>query len=111
MTLPIKTSPKSTVNIPLLFVFHLSFPAAFRRTFKMLLLLSLLLPTSLAFCPDGCACDEDLLHVTCLKSKLEVIIFDVDNDDDGGDDNDGDEDDDEDGSGHLSREQAGGEDL
>ena len=77
----------------------------------MLLILSLLLPTSLAFCPDGCACDEDLLHVTCLKSKLEVIIFDVDNDDDGGDDNDGDEDDDEDGSGHLSREQAGGEDL
>ena len=72
----------------------------------MLLILSLLLPTSLAFCPDGCACDEDLLHVTCLKSKLEVIIFDVDNDDDGGD-----EDEDEDGSGHLSREQAGVEDL
>ena len=72
----------------------------------MLLLLSLLLPTSLAFCPDGCACDEDLLHVTCLKSKLEVSIFEVDNDDDGGD-----EDEDEDGSGHLYREQAGVEDL
>ena len=72
----------------------------------MLLILSLLLPTSLAFCPDGCACDEDLLHVTCLRSKLEVTIFDVDNDDDGGD-----EDEDEDGSGHLSREQAGVEDL
>ena len=74
----------------------------------MLLILSLLLPTSLAFCPDGCACDEDLLHVTCLRSKLEVTIFDVDNDDDGGDDND---DEDEDGSGHLSLEQAGVEDL
>ena len=69
----------------------------------MLLLLSLLLPTSLAFCPDGCACDEDLLHVTCLKSKLEVTIFDVDNDDDGGDEGE-----DEDGSGHLPQEQAGG---
>ena len=91
----------------------LTSPTAFRRTSKILLLLSLLLPTSLAFCPDGCACDEDLLHVTCLKSKLEVTIFDVDNDDDGGDDNDdgGDEDEDEDGSGHLSREQAGVEDL
>ena len=74
----------------------------------MFLLLSLLLPTSLAFCPDGCACDEDLLHVTCLRSKLEVGIFDVDNNDDGGDDND---DEDEDGSGHLSLEQAGVEDL
>ena len=89
--------------MPLLLV---TSPTALWRTSKMLLLLSLLLPTSLAFCPDGCACDEDLLHVTCLKSKLEVIIFDVDNDDDGGD-----EDEDEDGSGHLSREQAGVEDL
>ena len=74
----------------------------------MFLLLSLLLPTSLAFCPDGCACDEDLLHVTCLRSKLEVTIFDVDNDED---DDGGDEDEDEDGSGHLSREQAGGDHL
>ena len=41
----------------------------------MFLLLSLLLPTSLAFCPDGCACDEDLLHVTCLRSKLEVTTM------------------------------------
>ena len=39
---------------------------------KMLLLLTVLLHTSFAFCPDGCACDEDLLHVTCLRSKLEV---------------------------------------
>ena len=70
---------------------HITSPTAF-------LLLSLLLPTSLAFCPDGCACDEDLLHVTCLRSKLEVTIVDVDNDDDGGDEHE-----DEDGSGHLSR--------
>ena len=40
----------------------------------LLLLLTVLLHihTSFAFCPDGCACDEDLLHVTCLRSKLEV---------------------------------------
>ena len=38
----------------------------------LLLLLAVLLHTSVAFCPDGCACDEDLLHVTCLRSKLEV---------------------------------------
>ena len=106
ITLPNNTSPKSSVNMSLLLVFHTTSSTAFRRTSKILLLLSLLLPTSLAFCPDGCACDEDLLHVTCLKSKLEVSIFEVDNDDDGGD-----EDEDEDGSGHLYREQAGVEDL
>ena len=38
----------------------------------LLPLLTVLLHTSVAFCPDGCACDEDLLHVTCLRSKLEV---------------------------------------
>ena len=41
-------------------------------TMSLLLLLAVLLHTSVAFCPDGCACDEDLLHVTCLRSKLEV---------------------------------------
>ena len=43
---------------------------------KMLVILSLLFNTSNAFCPDGCACDEDLLHVTCVQSKLEVRFFD-----------------------------------
>ena len=33
-----------------------------------------LLQGSHAFCPDGCACDEDLLHVTCLRSQLEVGV-------------------------------------
>ena len=32
--------------------------------------------------PDGCACDEDLLHVTCVQSKLEVGFFGYDNDHD-----------------------------
>ena len=33
------------------------------------------LPNTMGFCPDGCACDEDLLHVTCLRSKLEVRLL------------------------------------
>ena len=48
----------------------------------MLLILSFLVHTSNAFCPDGCACDEDLLHVTCVQSKLEVGFFGYDNDHD-----------------------------
>lgn len=46
--------------------------SGFKMCLLLLLLVFHLLPTSLAFCPDGCACDEDLLHVTCLRSKLEV---------------------------------------
>ena len=49
---------------------------------KMLVILSLLVHSSNAFCPDGCACDEDLLHVTCVQSKLEVRLFDDDYDHD-----------------------------
>jgi len=40
---------------------------------RMLMILGLLVHSSNAFCPDGCACDEDLLHVTCVQSKLEVM--------------------------------------
>ena len=49
---------------------------------KMLAILGLLVHTSNAFCPDGCACDEDLLHVTCVQSKLEVRFLDDDKDHD-----------------------------
>ena len=38
----------------------------------VILALTAFLPHSLCFCPDGCACDEDILHVTCLRSNLEV---------------------------------------
>ncbi len=41
----------------------------------VIVVLAFLIGLSEGFCPYGCGCDEENSIVTCIKAKLEVILF------------------------------------